>query len=283
MTKIFIDPGHGGSDPGATANGLQEKDVTLAIALKLGNILNNEYEGHTLKFSRTTDVTVSLSTRTNMANNWGANYLVSIHINAGGGTGFESYIHNGSYSGKAETNRLRGYIHDAVVSSTGFRDRGKKEANFHMLRESNMKAVLTENGFVDFLDDANKLKQNSFLEKIARGHASGLARAFGLTPKSGGTQIHIVQQGDTLWSIAQLYQTTVNRLLELNPGIDPDRLQIGQEVVVSGQAPRYHTVVEGDTLWRISQMYNTTVDNLIALNPGIDPQRLQVGDLIRVS
>ena len=193
MTKIFIDPGHGGTDPGAQANGLREKDLTLSIALKLRNILNNEYEGHSLLLSRTTDKTLQLGERTTMANNWGANYLVSIHINAGGGTGFESYIYNGSYAGKAETNRLRGLVHDAIVSETGFQNRGKKEANFHMLRESNMHSVLTENGFIDHSADASKLKSDAFLTSIARGHAKGLARALGLKQKSGsGTYYRVV-------------------------------------------------------------------------------------------
>lgn len=70
MVKIFIDPGHGGSDPGATGNGLQEKTLTLQIALALRTILTNEYEGVTVLLSRTSDQYVSLSDRTNAANNW---------------------------------------------------------------------------------------------------------------------------------------------------------------------------------------------------------------------
>ncbi|GAA0422903.1 MAG: N-acetylmuramoyl-L-alanine amidase [Bacillota bacterium] len=201
MTKIFIDAGHGGSDPGATGNGLQEKDVTLAIALKLRDILNSDYEGHSVMLSRTTDQTLSLSQRTNMANSWGADYLVSVHINAGGGTGFESYTYNGSYSGKAETNRLRAIVHNAIVNETEFRDRGKKEANFHMVRESAMPAVLTENGFIDNAADAAALKSDAFLNKIARGHAEGLASALGLTLKDvndGQGYIEVVV--DSLWT-----------------------------------------------------------------------------------
>ncbi|GEN30198.1 N-acetylmuramoyl-L-alanine amidase [Cerasibacillus quisquiliarum] len=182
--KLFIDPGHGGTDPGAQANGLQEKNLTLNIALKLRNILNQEYTGHSIMMSRTTDKTVSLRERTNMANNWGAHYLVSIHINAGGGTGFESFTYNGSYSGKSETNRLRSIIHDEIIRQTSFNNRGKKEANFHMLRESRMPSVLTENGFIDTVADANLLKQDAFLNKIARGHAVGIAKAFNLKKKS---------------------------------------------------------------------------------------------------
>ncbi|WP_179134124.1 N-acetylmuramoyl-L-alanine amidase [Halobacillus massiliensis] len=196
--RIFIDPGHGGSDPGAIGNGLSEKNVTLNIALKTRDILNQEYEGHSVMLSRTTDQTLSLSTRTNMANNWGADYLVSIHINAGGGTGFESYTYNGSYSGKAETNRLRGIVHNAIVGQTGFIDRGKKEANFHMVRQSAMPAVLTENGFIDNSSDAAALKSNAFLTDIARGHAEGIAAVLNLPRSSQQAYVEIL--ADSLWT-----------------------------------------------------------------------------------
>lgn len=83
MVKIFIDPGHGGSDPGATGNGLQEKTLTLQIALALRTILTNEYEDVSLLLSRTSDQYVSLNDRTNAANNWGADFFLSIHVNSG--------------------------------------------------------------------------------------------------------------------------------------------------------------------------------------------------------
>ncbi|WP_371925918.1 N-acetylmuramoyl-L-alanine amidase [Halobacillus sp. A5] len=195
--KVFIDPGHGGSDSGSTGNGLLEKNVTLDIALKTRNILDHDYEGHSVQLSRTSDQKVSLDERTNMANSWGADYLVSIHINAGGGSGFESYTYDGSYPGKDETNRLRGIVHDDVVNQTGFYDRGKKEADFHMVRETAMPAVLTENGFIDNEADAASLKSESFLTSIARGHAEGIADALNLSERS---QAYVEVVADSLWT-----------------------------------------------------------------------------------
>src|SRR5690625_2559502 len=93
MTKIFIDPGHGGSDPGAVGNGLREKDLTLKISKKIANILKDYH--CSVKLSRTGDQTLSLKQRTDMANKWGADFLLSVHINAGGGTGYEDFIYNG--------------------------------------------------------------------------------------------------------------------------------------------------------------------------------------------
>lgn len=198
MVKIFIDPGHGGSDAGAQGYGLKEKDLTLTISKKLADILQKEYDC-LVKLSRSKDESISLNERTNLANSWGADYLLSIHINAGGGSGFESYIYNGSYAGKNETEKLRGIIHEEVIKQTGFRNRGKKEENFHMVRESAMPAALTENGFIDSAGDADKLKSAAFLEKVARGHATGLAKAFQLKKKSDGNA-YIEILADSLWT-----------------------------------------------------------------------------------
>lgn len=284
MVKIFIDPGHGGRDGGASANGLKEKDLTLTIAKKIRSRLGN-YEDVSTKMSRTTDKYLDLTERTNMANAWNANFFLSVHINAGGGVGYEDYIHS-SLSSTSTAAKIQNEINKAVVAETGWRNRGKKKANFAVLRQSRMPAILTENGFIDTKSDADKLKSDAFLNKIADGHVKGIARYFKLKKKngggSGGAQIHVVKKGDTLWSIAQLYGTTVNKLIELNPAIDPDRLQIGQEIIVSGSKAQYHTVQKGDTLWGIAQKYNTTVTKLEQLNPGIDPSRLQIGQKIRV-
>lgn len=182
MVKIFIDPGHGGNDPGAVANGLKEKDLTLKIAKYMRNYLLANYAGVSIRMSRENDKTVSLSARTSDANKWGANAYISIHINAGGGTGFESYVYPGV--GKA-TKDLQNAIHGEVMKVfSGFRDRGKKQANFHVLRETKMNAVLTENGFIDTKKDADFLKSEANLRKIGEAHALGVAKYFGLKKKA---------------------------------------------------------------------------------------------------
>lgn len=84
MVKIFIDPGHGGTDSGAAANGLSEKNITLQIAILLRDMLISDYDDVSVRLSRSIDQSVTLTQRTNAANSWGADYFVSIHINAGG-------------------------------------------------------------------------------------------------------------------------------------------------------------------------------------------------------
>lgn len=179
--KIFLDPGHGGTDPGAVANGIREKDVVLAIALEARRVLQNEYTGHSIRMSREKDTTVSLTQRTNAANAWGAHIFLSIHANAGGGTGFETFrlVQRGS----ATTMVVQKAVHAAVLAVSGWRDRGQKWANFHVLRESNMPAVLTENGFIDNAADVAKLKDAASLRRLGRAHAEGLARGLGLKKK----------------------------------------------------------------------------------------------------
>ncbi|KAB2337753.1 N-acetylmuramoyl-L-alanine amidase [Cytobacillus depressus] len=179
MINIFIDPGHGGTDPGAVGNGLLEKVLTLTISKRIRDILT-QYENVLVKLSREDDQTLSLKQRTDMANAWGADYLLSVHINAGGGTGYEDFIYPGLGGATAV---FQNAIHEEIMKQVDFFDRGKKQANFHMLRESKMPALLTENGFIDNSSDAAKLKQAAFIDKIAQGHVNGLDKAFGLKKK----------------------------------------------------------------------------------------------------
>lgn len=183
--KLYLDPGHGGTDPGAQGNGLNEKDITLDIALKIRTILINNYENIEVMMSRTGDITKSLSQRTNEANAWKADYYLSIHINADSGTasGYEDYIHS-SLSDTSTTAKYRDIIHAEVIKLNQLKDRGKKKANFHVLRESAMPAMLSENGFIDNPQDAALMKQTSWRQNVAQGYANGIAQAFNLKAKS---------------------------------------------------------------------------------------------------
>jgi N-acetylmuramoyl-L-alanine amidase len=77
--KLYLDPGHGGEDPGAQGNGLDEKDITLAIALKIRKIILADYENVEVKMSRTSDTAKSLAQRSSGANAWDADFFLSIH------------------------------------------------------------------------------------------------------------------------------------------------------------------------------------------------------------
>ncbi|WP_080843887.1 N-acetylmuramoyl-L-alanine amidase [Cytobacillus gottheilii] len=188
MVKFFIDPGHGGTDPGAVGNGLQEKNLTLTISKKIRDLLL-QYNNTQVRLSREGDQLLTLKQRTDMANAWGADFLLSVHINAGGGTGYEDFRYN-TLPASSSTGMIQSTIHRSVmgeIRSYNVVDRGAKAANFHMLRESAMPAILTENLFIDRAADANLLKNNTFLDAVARGHVNGLVRAFGLTRKQSAS------------------------------------------------------------------------------------------------
>ena len=190
MKKIYIDPGHGGTDPGAVAYGLKEKNLTLTIAKYIRDYLKGY--NCSVKMSRTGDKTLSLSQRTNDANKWGADFFLSVHINAGRGTGYEDYIYI-KLSNQSKAGQIRAIIHNEVVkvlSRYKLVNRGKKKANFHVLRETKMPAVLTENLFIDRREDADLLKNTEFLQEIAEAQARGIVKAFGLrkvSPRKKGT------------------------------------------------------------------------------------------------
>lgn len=206
--KVYIDPGHGGSDPGAVGNGLKEKDLTLKISKYTRDYLRDNYEGVSVRMSRTTDKTLSLRERTNDANKWKADVLVSVHINAAGSssaTGYEDFIYNGAV--QKATLSFRDAIHEEMKKVfKGFHNRGKKRANFHMLRESRMPAVLPEFLFITNKNDAAFLKKDSNLKLIGKHLAIGIAKHLKLKKKStsssskkssggGGKKLYRVQIG----------------------------------------------------------------------------------------
>lgn len=181
MVKIILDAGHGGSDPGAVGNGLKEKDLTLKIVKYIKSMLE-DYKDCEVLLTRSTDKTLSLKERTDFANVKKADFFLSVHINAGGGEGYEDFVYT-TISGKSETANIQRQIHDEILENVNFKDRGSKKGDLHVLRETSMPAVLTENGFIDNASDAKKLKDEAFIIKIAKGHVDGIVKAFGLRLK----------------------------------------------------------------------------------------------------
>ncbi|MGI6686522.1 MAG: LysM peptidoglycan-binding domain-containing protein [Bacillota bacterium] len=105
-------------------------------------------------------------------------------------------------------------------------------------------------------------------------------------PCPGGT-IYTIRAGDTLFALANRFNTTVNAILEANPGLDPDNLQVGRRICIPvpptpGPCPggTIYTIRAGDTLFALANRFNTTVNAIVEANPNIDPNRLQVGQQI---
>lgn len=183
MVRIYLDAGHGDTDPGAIGNGLYEKNVALDITKRIAKKLQ-AYKDVEIMQTRTDDTFLSLTQRTSKANSWGADCFLSIHLNSAtdkSARGFETYVYNGTVS--PATIAYQNLIHEEVIKKIGktiSSDRGKKKANFAVLRESHMIACLGENLFVSNANDANLLKQDSFLDGLSQGYTNGLERFFGL-------------------------------------------------------------------------------------------------------
>lgn len=181
---VVIDPGHNysGTDTGAVGNGLREQDITFYIADKTRELL--EEKGFYVLMTRETlednvsieSVSASLLERAELANMADADLFVSIHCNAGGGSGTETYYCTDSPEGEI----LAEYIHEAVIDSVGLTDRGIKDAGFAVLRYTDMAAVLLETAFIDNSYDASVLGNKDRQWAFAQGITDGICEYFDL-------------------------------------------------------------------------------------------------------
>ena len=169
--KVFIDAGHGGTDPGALGYGYRESDLNLQVAKKVESKLKSK--GIDVKMSRNSDIFYSLSERAEMANDYGADAFVSIHQNsaeAKSANGIETY-----YNRKKEEDRpLSNDIQTQVISQTGANNRGVKNAEFTVLVKSEMISALVECGFITNESEVKKLSDPSYQDKLATGIADGI-------------------------------------------------------------------------------------------------------------
>lgn len=180
---IVIDAGHGGKDPGAiSVFGDKEKDINLSIALKLESLLKQR--GYNVIMTRRNDVFVDLYERPKIANDINADLFISIHANStlsNSVNGLEVLYCPATESSNKSTDQypLAKTIHDSIISSTGINSRGiKKRSDLVVLRLTNMPAILIETAFLSNPDDAQRLVDNSFQEKVALGIANGVEEYF---------------------------------------------------------------------------------------------------------
>ncbi|MBQ9765543.1 MAG: N-acetylmuramoyl-L-alanine amidase [Lachnospiraceae bacterium] len=180
MARIVIDPGHGGSDSGAVYEGRREKDDNLRLALRVGEILENN--GADIVYTRTTDVYNTPFEKAMMGNNADADYFISFHRNAlptpNTGTGIETLV----FSNQGEAANIASSI-NAELAELGFTDRGVIERpNLVVLRRTRMPAVLVEAGFID--NEADNAKFDAEFEQIAQAIADGILNSVNVASTS---------------------------------------------------------------------------------------------------
>lgn len=179
MVKVCIDPGHGGSDPGACSNGLQEKDITLIIGGKVAYYL--KLAGFGIVMTRCIDEDVAypnasatdeLQARCDISNSYGADIFVSIHCNSfcnPAANGTETIYCGGSLKGAS----LACYVQSQIVGLGGLTDRGVKDDPLYVTKNTDAVAALVEVAFISNPEDATKLGnpkwQDEFAKAIARG------------------------------------------------------------------------------------------------------------------
>lgn len=176
--KIFVDAGHGGYDPGAVGNGVIEQYVNLNVATRLAALL--EVNGYEVKQYRTTPTenvlsgkSADLTNRAREANEWGADYFISIHTNSSpnpAANGFEAYI----YRTGGEAQKLAESIVKSFVARLGSKDNGVRTANFAVLRQSRMPAVLLELGYLTNPTEALNLNSSAWQSAAAEAIYYGI-------------------------------------------------------------------------------------------------------------
>ena len=179
---IVLDPGHGGSNPGAVANNTRESDNNLAVGLKLRDKLVQA--GAKVIMTRETDRTVApagssltaeLEARVSLAQSKNADLFVSIHSNSNPTTGIAGVM---TFYPSGKSSALALEVQNNLVAQTGAVDKGVSTATFYVLRNASMPSILVEMGFVTNAKEAALLNTDSYRAKIAQGLLNGIVNYF---------------------------------------------------------------------------------------------------------
>jgi len=211
MTRICFDYGHGGSDPGAVYKGRKESDDNLKLGLAVAKEVRRH--GVIVDETRTTDKTMSLQTRSSIENKKNYDYFISFHRNA-----FKPEQANGAetFTYTSQTAKAKG-LADKIqreLVKVGFRNRGVKKANFHVLRKTKAPAVLMEIGFIDNTSD-NKIFDNKF-DEIVVGITKAILEQLGIKyvenskPSTSSQTLYRVMAGS--YAIRENAERQVERL-----------------------------------------------------------------------
>lgn len=181
MSTVFLSAGHGGSDPGATAYGLKEKDINLNIMLACRDELKRH--GVSVTCSRTKDENDPVTDEVKEANKSGAKVAVSFHTNAGKGDGSESYYYKGSSEGKKLAELCEKYIKQIGQNSRGV----KPTTSLWFLKGTKMVAVLCECAFIDNDTDNNIIDTTAEQKKFGIAYAKAILEYLGIKYQSGSS------------------------------------------------------------------------------------------------
>ena len=288
--RIVVDAGHGGVDSGAVSGNLQEKDFNLQAA----NYMYNRFKelGVPVTITRDTDKTLSRAERLNTMRSLGTDpnvIVLSNHINAGGGEGAEVVYPLRTSPTLAKSildeigarGQIKRKIYQRVLPEDPRRD------YYYIMRETpNTTALLIEYGFIDNPRDQVKLKNNllDYAEGVVKAVSEYIGIPYSVPNTSEIGDIYTVKAGDTLYSIARKFNTTVNELSKIN-NLTSDILTIGMQLKLPTKEEQNeyetYTIKDGDSLYSIANKYNITVNDLIDYN-ALPSMVITVGDVIKI-
>lgn len=237
MVRIALDAGHGRHTSGKRTPDDEREWTFNDKVLRACQAKLQEYQNvEILRLDDPSGETdVPLTARTNRANDWKADVLVSMHHNAmrsdgtwGGHGGVETFVQEKTAS--AASKDIANRIHPRIVKAMGLRDRGVKSKNLHMLRESRMPAVLTEGGFMDSTVDIHALRSDTMLRKQGEAIAEALAVYFKLVPKKEEVKVATVENQKPSASLAEEFKRAVEA--GITDGSNPQQTAKREEVAV---------------------------------------------------
>lgn len=287
--KVVVDAGHGGSDPGASGNGIIEKEYNLKIANYIYDRLKSL--GVPTAITRSTDTTLTPNDRVNkILNSYGNDesvIVLSNHLNAGGGTGAEVVyaLRNSDTLSRLileeiarEGQSIRKWYQRRLPSNPA------KDYYFIHRETGKTEPVLIEYGFVDNANDANFIRNNwqDLAEAVVRAVATYIGTPYNEETENG---IYVVQRGDSLYSIAKKYGVGVDSLKSAN-NLQNNLISVGQKLVIPGFTESIgsnitYVVQKGDSLYSIASKYNTTIEDIKRLN-NLNTNILNIGDNLKI-
>lgn len=286
---IVIDPSKGGRESGVTGNGIVEKDYNLLISEYIFNRLKSL--GADVKIIRTTDEYISEDDRANkILNAYGNNSKVVALSNMLGNTGSGAEIIYALRNNSNLASSLAENLDDAGLTVSKYyqrRSENDTSKDYYNIQKDTglIETIIVNYGNINNINEATNIKNE--WEDYAEAVVKSLANYTNVPYyKEGESQeIYTVKKGDSLWKIANKYNTTVEKLKSVN-NLKTNTLSVGQKLVipsisVSPEVSDTYIVQKGDSLWSIANKFNMTVSELKNLN-NLTNNLLSIGQVLKI-